>query len=60
MINNPLGLLTQMFGNNPQFNQIMGMVQGKNPKQLETYVKNLYQSQGVDIQKMANQLGLKI
>lgn len=60
MINNPLGMLAQMFGNNPQFNQIMGMVQGKNPQQLENYVKNLYQSQGVDIQQVANRLGIKL
>lgn len=60
MINNPFVMLTQLFGNNPQFNQIMGIVQGKDSKQLETYVKNLYQSQGVDIQQMANRLGLKL
>lgn len=58
--NNPMALLQQMLGNNPQYNQIMSMIQGKSPQEIEKYVRNLYQSQGQDINKIANQFGLKI
>lgn len=56
---NPMQLLQQMQGH-PLFNKIMPMVQGKNPKELEQYVRNLYQSQGVDINQVANQFGIKL
>lgn len=58
--NNPMGMLQQMFGNNPQYQQIMSMVQGKTPQQLEQYVRNLYQSQGKDINQTASQFGLRL
>lgn len=58
--NNPMGIVKQMFGNNPRYAQIMQIIQGKNPQQLEQYVRNLYQSQGQDINAMASQFGLKI
>ena len=58
--NNPMGIVKQMFRNNPRYAQIMQIIQGKNPQQLEQYVRNLYQSQGQDINAMASQFGLKI
>jgi hypothetical protein len=58
--NNPMGMIQQMFGNNPQYQQIMSMVQGKSPQEIEKYVRNLYQSQGRDINQIASQFGLKI
>jgi hypothetical protein len=58
--NNPMGMIQQMFGNNPQYSQIMSMIQGKSPQQIEQYVRNLYQSQGQDINQIASQFGLKI
>jgi hypothetical protein len=58
--NNPMGMIQQMFGNNPQYQQIMSMVQGKSPQQMEQYVRNLYQSQGQDINQIASQFGLRI
>ena len=36
------------------------MIKGKSPQELEQYVRNLYQSQGQDINEKANQFGLKI
>jgi hypothetical protein len=57
---NPMAMITQMFGSNPQFNQVMQMIQGKNPKELEQYVRNVYQSNGQDINMIARQFGLKI
>lgn len=57
---NPMVIIQQVFGNNPQFKQVMQIAQGKSPQELEQYVRNLYQSQGQDINKMASQFGLKI
>ena len=57
---NPIALMQQMFGNNPQFNQIMQIAQGKSPQELEQYVRNLAQSQNIDLNQLANQFGLNI
>lgn len=32
--NNPMGMMQQMFGNNPMFGRAMEMAQGKSPEQL--------------------------
>lgn len=58
--NNPMGVLQQLLGNNPQYRQVMQIAQGKSPQELEQYVRNLYQSQGQDINQVASQFGLKI
>ena len=58
--NNPMGVLQQLLGNNPQYRQIMQMIHGKSPQEIEQYVRNLYQSQGQDINQVASQFGLKL
>lgn len=57
---NPMFLIQQLFGNHPKYNEVMQMMQGKSPQQIEQYVRNLYQSQGQDINQTASQFGLKI
>lgn len=57
---NPMALIQQMLGNHPRYGQIMQAIQGKDQQQLEQYVRNLYQSQGQDINQIASQFGLKI
>ena len=58
--NNPMGMIQQMFGNDPNYSQIINSVQGKSPQELEQYVRNLYQSQGRDIIQTASQFGLTL
>lgn len=58
--NNPMATIQQLFSQHPQYSQIMGMIQGKSPQQIESYVRNLYQSQGKDINQIVNQFGLKL
>ncbi len=58
--NNPMGMIQQMFGANPQYGQVMQIVQGKNPQQLEQYVRNICKSQNINISQLANQFGLNI
>lgn len=55
---NPMQMMISMFGSNPQFNQIMQIVQGKSPQELEQYVRNAYQSNGQDINQVLKQFGL--
>lgn len=57
---NPMGMIQQMFGNNPQYRQVMQAIQGKNPQQLEQYARNLAKNQGIDLNQLAGQFGLKI
>ena len=58
--NNPMAVVQQLFGQHPQYSQVMGMIQGKSPQEIEQYVRNLYQNQGKDITQTASQFGLKI
>lgn len=46
---NPMGMITQMFGGSPQFQQVMQIVQGKSPQELEKYVRNICKSQNIDV-----------
>ena len=55
---NPMQMMMSMFGSNPQFNQIMQLVQGKSPQELEQYVRNAYKSNGQDINAVLKQFGL--
>ena len=55
---NPMQMMMSMLGSNPQFNQIMQIVQGKSPQELEQYVRNAYQSNGQDINQVLKQFGL--
>ena len=57
---NPMGLIAQMYGRNPNYQQVMQIVQGKSPQQLEQYVRNLCQTQGIDLQSLARQYNLPL
>ena len=57
---NPMVLMQQLFGSNPQFRQVMQIAQGKSPQELEQYVRNVCKNQNIDINQLANQFGLKL
>lgn len=55
--------LMQSFGNNPNFNRAMQMIQGKSPEQIQQTVMNLAQNQGISMQQLqqfAGQYGFKL
>lgn len=55
-------MLMQSFGNNPNFNRAMQMLQGKTPEQLQQTVMNLAQNQGISmeqLQQIAGQYGFR-
>lgn len=59
--NNPLAMMQQMYGNNPKFQQFMGMVNGKTPQEQVQFVKNMFNEQGINVDNlinMAHQFGL--
>ena len=57
---NPMALCQQMANNNPQMQQLLGNLQGKTPKELEQYARNVAQSKGVNLEQFLNGFGLKI
>lgn len=58
--NNPMNLVRQIAGNNPQMQGLINNLQGKNPKELEQYARNLAQSKGIDLKQYLGQYGINI
>lgn len=59
---NPMAMMNQLFGNNPIFQQVMQMTQGKNPMQIQQIIKNVAHEKGMNEQQLnqfINQFGLK-
>lgn len=57
---NPMQLLQQMAGRNPQAAQVLQMVRGKNPQQLRSIAENMCRERGTSIEQVARQLGIQI
>lgn len=57
---NPLALMSQMAGNNPQMAQAMQMLQGKSPQQIQSMVQNMANERGIDLNQLAQQFGLQL
>ena len=57
---NPMKIISQMAGNNPQMQQGMQLIQGKTPQELEQYARNMAQTQGRDINQILNSLGIEL
>lgn len=57
---NPMALLNQLAGQNPQLKRVMEVMNGKSPQELKEYVQNVAQTQGVDLKKLAHNMGLQL
>ena len=57
---NPMQMLQQMAGNNPQAAQTMNILRGKNPQQVRQVVENMARQRGTTIEQMAQQMGLPL
>lgn len=55
---NPMTLMQQMAGQNPQIARAMQLMQGKSPQQLQTMAQNMAKERGIDINQMLRQLGI--
>lgn len=57
---NPMTVLQQMAGGNPQVTQIMQMVQGKSEPQIRDMVMGIARNQGVNVEQMARSMGIPV
>lgn len=57
---NPMMMLQQMAGRDPQVAQFMRMLNGKNTQQLQQMAENVAKEKGVSINDVARQLGLNL
>ena len=57
---NPIQIISQMAGNNPQMRQGMQLINGKSPTELEQYARNMAQAQGKDINQIIQSLGIEL
>ena len=57
--NNPMGMLQQMYGNDPTMQRAIQMAQGKSPEQIMQIAQNLADQQGIDLKMMLSQIGFK-
>lgn len=57
---NPMTVMQQLAGQNPQVAQAMKMVQGKNPQQLKTMCENMCKERGTTVEQVAQSLGLSM
>lgn len=56
----PMNLLQQMSSSNPQLKRVLEVINGKSPQELRQYVENTAKTQGVDLNQLAQKLGLQI
>lgn len=55
---NPMQMLQQMAGQNPQMKQIMDMTNGKSPSEMGNMINQLAQQKGINVGDLARQLGM--
>lgn len=53
---NPMQMMQQLFGNNPNFQRAMQMVQGKTPEQMQQTARNLCKERGIDFNQAVKQM----
>lgn len=57
---NPQTMLENMAQNNPQVRQVMQMMQGKSPAELQQMAENMAAQRGTTVEDIARQLGITI
>ena len=57
---NPNAVLQMLAQNNPQVRQVIGMINGKNPAQLEQMARNMAKERGTTIEDVARSMGIQI
>ena len=58
--NNPMAMLEQMAGQDPQINRAMQIMRGKSPAQLEQIARNMANERGVSVDDIARSLGVTV
>lgn len=57
---NPNAVLQMLAQNNPQVRQVIGMINGKTPAQLEQMARNMARERGTTIEDVARSMGIQI
>ena len=57
--NNSMAVMQKLAGQNPQLQQVMGMIEGKTPQQMQQMAENLAKERGVNLQEFMKQIGNK-
>jgi len=57
---NPFVFMQQITKNNPQAQQIINSLQGKSPKELEEYARNMAQSGNINLNEFMSRFGVNI
>lgn len=57
---NPMPILQQMAGGNPQVAQAMQIIQGKNPQQLRQIAMNMAKERGLNVNDIAGSMGVTL
>lgn len=57
---NPNAVLQILAQNNQQVRQVMGMINGKTPAQLEQMARNMARERGTTIEDVARSMGIQI
>lgn len=55
---NPIQMLQQMSGQNPQLKQIMDMTNGKSPSEMGDMINSLAQQKGINVSDLVKQIGM--
>lgn len=58
--NNPMGVLNQLMGSNPEMGQVMRLIYGKNSNQLKQTAMNMARERGVSLEQLASEMGLRL
>lgn len=56
---NPVAMIQQMAGRNPQMAQAMQIINGKSPQQLQQIAMNMANERGIDINQLIQSLGIR-
>lgn len=56
----PMQMLMGMARNDPHVGQVLGMVNGKTPAEMQQMVYDIAQQRGVDIGRLAQQMGVRL
>lgn len=57
---NPMQMFQHMAQQNPQMAQAMNIINGKDSSQLRTVAENMAKERGIDLEKMAQSMGLTL
>lgn len=57
---NPMSMIQKALGGNPQMDQAMRMIQGKNPQELRTTAENMAKERGISLEQLAQGMGLTL